>query len=76
MIGMLQIVILMGCIYLVMKIIAIYQAGNAVPPERRKSAALLAGLALVIGLGGAALCLWLMIEQSASVSEIGSGMPY
>jgi len=54
MIGMLQIIIIMGCIYLVMKAIAITQAGLAVP-------------AAVIGLAGAALCFWLMLQQSAAV---------
>lgn len=74
MLGMLQIVILLGCIYLVVKVISIYQTGLAAAPENRRQAAIFAGLALVIGLGGAGLCFKLMLDQSMSVSDISS--PY
>lgn len=67
MIGMLQIIIIMGCIYLVMKAIAITQAGLAVPPENRRKANFYALAAVVIGLAGAAFCFWLMLQQSAAV---------
>lgn len=67
MIGFLQIIIVMGCIYLVMKAIAITQAGLAVHPENRAKANFYTIAAVVIGLAGAALCFWLMLQQSASM---------
>ena len=67
MIGFLQIIIVMGCIYLVMTAIAITQAGLAVHPENRAKANFYTIAAVVIGLAGAAFCFWLMLQQSASM---------
>lgn len=67
MIGFLQIIIVMGCIYLVMKAIAITQAGLAVPPENRAKANFYTIAAVAIGLVGAAFCFWLMLQQAASM---------
>lgn len=67
MIGFLQIIIVMGCIYLVMKVIAITQAGLAAHPENRAKANFYTIAAVVIGLVGAGLCFWLMLQQSASM---------
>ena len=65
--GLIQIIIIMGCVYLVMKAIAITQAGLAVPPENRRKANFYTLAAVVIGLAGAALCFWLMLQQSAAI---------
>ena len=67
MIGFLQIIIVMGCIYLVMKAIAITQAGLAVRPENQAKANFYTIAAVVIGVAGAGFCFWLMIQQSASM---------
>lgn len=65
--GLIQIIIIMGCIYLVMKAIAITQAGLSVPSENRRKANFYTLAAVVIGLAGAAFCFWLMLQQSAAI---------
>lgn len=68
MVGLLQIIIIMGCIYLVMKVFDIYQTGLSAAPENRRLASTYGIIAMVIGFGGAAFCFWLMLQQSAEIS--------
>lgn len=73
MVGLIQIIIIMGCIYLVMKAISITQIGLAAHPENRRKATFYTIAGAVIGLAGAAFCLYLMMEQSASIGSIDRG---
>lgn len=66
MVGLLQIIIILGCIHLVMKVFDIYQTGLAVPSENRRLATVYGIVAMILGFGGAALCFWLMLQQSAA----------
>lgn len=75
MIGMLQIIIGMGCVYLVMKAIAITQAGLSAPPENRRRANFYSALAAVLGVGGAVWFLMMMLEHSDVVAGL-SPAPY
>ena len=70
MIGLLQILIGLACVLLVMKAIAITQAGLSAPPERRHIAMVYAGAAWIVGLGGALAGLYLLTEQAALLSEL------
>ncbi|MDP3379554.1 MAG: hypothetical protein Q8S53_14410 [Brevundimonas sp.] len=72
---MLQIVIGMGCVYLVLKAIAITQAGLAVRPENGRRANFYSVAAMIIGIGGAALFMGLMLDHSEVVAGIGTA-PY
>ena len=77
MVGLLQIIIMMGCIYLVLKAIAITQAGLAVPEANQRRAKFYTIAGTIIGLGGAAFCLWLLMDQSASLQTLdSSSYPY
>lgn len=68
MLGMLQIIILMGCVYLVLKVIQISQTNLLVPEAHKKSARTLTVIALILGLGGAGGAFFLLLEQSAATS--------
>lgn len=67
MVGLIQIIIIMGCGYMVLKVFHIFQTGLAAAPENRRQAMAYALIAMVIGFGVAAFCFWLMIQQSASM---------
>ncbi|MND89744.1 hypothetical protein D3C80_818130 [compost metagenome] len=69
MVGLIQIVIIMGCGYLVLKVFHIFQTGLAAAPENRRQAMTFALIAMVIGFGTAAICFWLMLQQSASIGS-------
>lgn len=68
MLGMLQIIILMGCVYLVLKVIQISQTSYLVPEAYKKQARLLTIVALILGIGGAGGAFYLLMEQSAAVT--------
>ncbi|WP_312690024.1 hypothetical protein [Brevundimonas nasdae] len=67
MVGLLQIIIVMGCIYMLLKVIAIVQQGLAVPSENRAKANFYTIAGTIIGLAGAAFCFWLMVQQSVAI---------
>ena len=69
MVGMLQIIIIMGCIYLIMKAIHIAQTGLLAPAAGKKNARGLTIAGCIIGVLGAALSFYLMMEQSNSISS-------
>lgn len=68
MVGLLQTIILMGCIYMVLKVFHIFQTGLSAPPESRGIAKTFSLIALVIGFGGAGFCFYLMMDQAAHIS--------
>lgn len=74
MVGLLQIIIWMGCVYLILKGISVLQTGLASGNEKKGELLALGYAAVIIAIGAAVVFFGLAETQVASLQEIRS--PY